>query len=223
MSDWCDDLTLGATSSQISGLRAAWELSVPQLALLLGVHHSSVYRWEKATKPPIIERGSRRVLAVLHVLRDDKDAHARVGQLLRQGRDIEALHFIFMAATAHQAVLEGKQLVPALPGTARVAELARDARMARGEGPPGVRMQSPSEWARGVLRDEEDEGERVDENEPAEEADDAVVPPIVADCALEVFMLGRWCDYGRHTQARAETMAQAHRSRGRQARVVAVG
>lgn len=174
---------------------------MPQFALLLGIHHSSVYRWEKSPKAPPIERYSRRVLAVLHLLRKDKEAKAEVSALVRQHRDIEALHLIFTYATKHQQVLAGSAEAPALPEARRK---------------PVVRPEPRQVLTPVLLREEEDEGEKVEDDTEQRE------PEELPDHLLEVFMLGRWCDYGKHGERRAKTMARHHESKGRQVRLTRV-
>lgn len=201
MPDWCDRLVTGITGPQVTALRTTWKLSVPQFALLLGIHHSSVYRWEKSPKAPPIERYSRRVLAVLHLLRKDKEAKAEVSALVRQHRDIEALHLIFTYATKHQQVLAGSAEAPALPEARRK---------------PVVRPEPRQVLTPVLLREEEDEGEKVEDDTEQRE------PEELPDHLLEVFMLGRWCDYGKHGERRAKTMARHHESKGRQVRLTRV-
>lgn len=201
MPDWCDRLVTGITGPQVTALRTAWKLSVPQFALLLGIHHSSVYRWEKSPTAPIIERYSRRVLAVLHLLRKDKDAKGQVSALMRKHRDIEALHLIFTYATRHQEVIAGAAEAPALPEARRK---------------PAVRAEPQRVFTPVLLREEEDEGEKVEEDTERRG------PEELPDHVLEVFMLGRWCDYGKHGERRARTMARYHEAKGRQVRLTRV-
>ena len=204
MPDWCDRLVTGITGPQVTALRTTWKLSVPQFALLLGIHHSSVYRWEKSPKAPPIERYSRRVLAVLHLLRKDKEAKAEVCRLIRQHRDIEALHLIFTYATKHQQVLAGSTEAPALPEARRK---------------PVARPEPKQVFVPVLLREEEDEGEKV-EDDAEQEAQRG--PEELPDHVLEVFLLGRWCDYGKHGERRAKTMARHHEAKGRQVRLTRV-
>ena len=207
MPDWCDRLVTGITGPQVTALRTTWKLSVPQFALLLGIHHSSVYRWEKSAKAPPIERYSRRVLAVLHVLRKDAEAKTKVCALLRQQRDIEALHLIFTYATKHQEVLMGEVEAPVLPEARRKPELRAEPQ--RIVLPPVLRS------------DEEDEGEQVEEDE-GEEHEGARAPEVPCDHLLEVLLWGKWCSYGRHTEEMAKSMSRHHLAKSRQVRLTKV-
>jgi len=67
-----------------------------------------------------------------------------------------------------------------------------------------------------LLREEEDEGEKVEEDTEWRG------PEELPDHVLEVFMLGRWCDYGKHGERRARTMARYHEAKGRQVRLTRV-
>jgi len=202
--DWCDRLVTGITGPQVTALRSAWKLSVPQFALLLGIHHSSVYRWEKSPTAPIIERYSRRVLAVLHLLRKDKDAKSQVSALMRKQRDIEALHLIFTYATRHQEVIAGAAEAPALPEARRK---------------PAVRAEPQRVLIPVVLREEEDEGEKVEEDAEQETQRE---PEATPDHMLEVFLLGQWFNYGKHGEQRAKAMARHHEAKGQKVRLTRV-
>ena len=202
MADWCDALVADMTGAQVAALRADWKLSVAQLALLLGVHHATVYRWEKRPKLQPIERYSRRVLAVLHLLRGAGAPQEQLRALMKKERDIDALHLLLTHAVEHQAVLLGESQVAAMPeavwGPRRSVTRPLPMRL--------------------VLRG--DVGEEDEEDEEDEESEGPVTPRPPATHGVEVFILGAWTHYGWHSAESAMGITKLHEKKGRKTRIV---
>lgn len=93
------------TGSDIASAREALGLNPFAFAAVLGVHVSSVYRWEKAGKNPRVDPLQREIITGIHTHRSSSTAQLKAGKKVRSalesGGSLAGLH------TLLQFIIEG--------------------------------------------------------------------------------------------------------------------